>query len=235
MVDTLRSRRYYTYFFQSFKSDVNISWQVIRSETTSPNTSLHQTLSHPNIVALHYVIPSDSANPEYHVLEFCCEGNLHSVLHARHPPTLSNRELRHVVKGIAVALIYLKDEEIIHGHLDPYSVLLGQGFQPVRPFINDICYFILNISASRKYATSSMQEYMKRTICLHHNHSSCPLILHRKEFLFCPSIIFNSSYNVKGVTRKSGSLGLLCRYVGFGVYSTCLHGRKFLSAMHLGR
>ncbi|KAF8964438.1 kinase-like domain-containing protein [Flammula alnicola] len=102
--------------------------RFIPPEKGAPFVSLHQSLCHPNIAALHFVV--SSSNIDYHILELCPEGNLRDLLSSRNPPVLSENELRLITKGIASALAYLKEGRVIHRNICSSNVLLAEGFKP---------------------------------------------------------------------------------------------------------
>ena len=92
-------------------------------------TSLHQTLHHPNIVSLYSI--TSALSSDYHVLEFCSEGNLSDVLSSRNPSILSEAELRRVLKGVGSALAYLKEERVLHRNVCPSTIFLAEDLKPV--------------------------------------------------------------------------------------------------------
>ncbi|KAF8809558.1 kinase-like protein [Phlegmacium glaucopus] len=93
-----------------------------------PAASLHQTLHHPNIVSLYSI--SSALSSDYHVLEFCSEGNLSDLLSSRNPSILSEAELRRVLKGVGSALVYLKEEQVIHRNVCPSTILFAEDMKP---------------------------------------------------------------------------------------------------------
>lgn len=91
--------------------------------------SLHQTLHHPNIVSLYSI--SSAPSSDYHVLEFCSEGTLFDLLSSRNPSILSEAELRRVLKGVGSALVYLREERVIHRNVSPSAILFAEDMKPV--------------------------------------------------------------------------------------------------------
>ena len=91
--------------------------------------SLHQTLHHPNVASLYSI--TSALSSDYHVLEFCSEGNLSDLLSSRNPSILSETDLRRVLKGIGSALIYLKEEGVIHRNVCPSTIFFAQDLKPV--------------------------------------------------------------------------------------------------------
>ncbi|KZT12112.1 uncharacterized protein LAESUDRAFT_691279 [Laetiporus sulphureus 93-53] len=87
--------------------------------------ALHQALHHPSIVSLF----SSFSNSRglYHVLELCRMGSLSEFLQSRHPPILSEDELRGVLKNIVDALIYLRSEHILHRGITTSNIQLSEG------------------------------------------------------------------------------------------------------------
>ncbi|KAF5382419.1 hypothetical protein D9615_002978 [Tricholomella constricta] len=88
----------------------------------TPTTSLHQALHHPNIVSL--LSAFSTVKETFQVLELCSVGNLSQFLRARPLQTLQELELRGVTKSLADALTYLRKELVIHGDINPSSILL---------------------------------------------------------------------------------------------------------------
>lgn len=59
-------------------------------------------------------------------MEFCPNGTLHDLLQSRHPPVLSEPELRGVLKSLVSALTYLHKRLVIHRDIKPSNILLGE-------------------------------------------------------------------------------------------------------------
>lgn len=93
------------------------------------STALHHTLFHPSIVSLLSTLATSSAS--YHVLELCPKGTLHDFLHSRNPPTLTEAELRGVLKSVVAAVSYLHKRNIVHRDIKPSNILLGDDFRVV--------------------------------------------------------------------------------------------------------
>lgn len=124
-------------FNPCISSGLNAQIQVSRlskvASSLEPTVSLHQTLHHPNIASLYSVTSVSSA--DYHVLEFCSEGNLSDLLSSRNPSILSEAELRRVIKGVGSALAYLKEERVIHRNVCPSTILFAEDLKPVSDII----------------------------------------------------------------------------------------------------
>lgn len=67
----------------------------------------------------------------YQVLELCAHGSLLTFLHSRSPQTLSENEVRGVLRTLVDALIYLKKELVVHNNIKPENVLLTHDFRIV--------------------------------------------------------------------------------------------------------
>ncbi|GJF00693.1 kinase-like protein [Phanerochaete sordida] len=89
--------------------------------------SMHRALFHPSIVSL--ISSFEAATCCYEVLEVCTYGSLHDFLQSRNPPTLSEAELRGVLKGLVAALVYLKKSLIIHRNIKASNVMLGEDYR----------------------------------------------------------------------------------------------------------
>ncbi|KAM5531276.1 hypothetical protein V8D89_015077 [Ganoderma adspersum] len=89
--------------------------------------SLHSALCHPTVVTLisSFFAPSGF----YQVLEFCENGSLSEFLHSRDSHTLTEEELRGVVRVLVDALVYLKKERVLHRDIKPSNVLLTENFR----------------------------------------------------------------------------------------------------------
>ncbi|CAL1713208.1 unnamed protein product [Somion occarium] len=97
--------------------------EVLRAEIAA---SIHQAIYHPSILSLHAFIATPSAS--YHVLEYCSNDSLRSVLRTRPSLMLSEDELRGVVTSIVHALIYLRQELILHRNIKPSNIYFnGEG------------------------------------------------------------------------------------------------------------
>jgi serine/threonine protein kinase len=112
-----------------FNAQIQVSRLSKVASSLESTVSLHQTLHHPNIASLYSVTSVSSA--DYHVLEFCSEGNLSDLLSSRNPSILSEAELRRVIKGVGSALAYLKEERVIHRNVCPSTILFAEDLKPV--------------------------------------------------------------------------------------------------------
>lgn len=119
---------------------INVQKQVSRSSKPKSSSvsaaSLHQTLHHPNIVSLYSI--TSALSSDYHVLEFCSEGNLSDLLSSRNPSILSESELRRVLKGVGNALVYLKEERVVHRNVCPSTIFLAEDLKPVSDILSYI-------------------------------------------------------------------------------------------------
>ncbi|TFK52510.1 kinase-like protein [Heliocybe sulcata] len=92
---------------------------------------LHQSLHHPSIVALFSVFPAPSAT--YHILELCSQGTLRDYLfrlpHRNNSSTLTDNQLRGIVKSLADALVYLRKELVLHRNITPSSIFITNDFR----------------------------------------------------------------------------------------------------------
>lgn len=70
---------------------------------------------------------------QFHVLELCSAGNLQDFLHTREPPTLTEDEVRGVIKSICDALTYLRKELVVHRDVKPSNILLSGDYGVVGP------------------------------------------------------------------------------------------------------
>jgi serine/threonine protein kinase len=217
-------------------NSTNTQEKVPHSANIIPSVSLHRAICHPNIVALHSAIDLSSA-PHFaywHVLEFCSGGNLSDLLRSQ---DLSEPELRLVTKGITSALIFLKEERIIHRNIDSTNILLGQGCKPVSFFIRCIYVsFVLRILLSfffRKFATSNMQFVYIQGKALFRSHWQEPFIQLRKRNLIViengqwPAIVIHLSrelltipslYDFAVDTWSFGCVLYICIGVNFVFY-----------------
>lgn len=94
------------------------------------STSLHHALHHSTIVSLLSIFATPTAY--FHVLELCSQGTLTSYMRLRDPPTLSEGELRGVLKSLVDALLYLRKELVIHRDIKPDNILLANDYRIVR-------------------------------------------------------------------------------------------------------
>ena len=65
-------------------------------------------------------------------MDLCLHGNLQQILAARESHTLSEDELRGVLKGIADALVYLQRALVVHRDINPASILVDAQLRVVR-------------------------------------------------------------------------------------------------------
>lgn len=63
---------------------------------------------------------------DYHVLEFCSQGTLQSLISSRHRSVLSENELRGTIKCLVEALLYLRKELVLHRDIKPSNVLIAE-------------------------------------------------------------------------------------------------------------
>ncbi|KAH9950661.1 kinase-like domain-containing protein [Amylocystis lapponica] len=91
------------------------------------SASLHQALHHPSIVSL--LSTFSTSTDHYQVLELCSRGTLSDFLHSRTPSTLSEDELRGIVKTMVDALMCLRKERIIHRDIKASNILLTDDFR----------------------------------------------------------------------------------------------------------
>lgn len=91
--------------------------------------ALHNSLYHPSVVSLLGTFSTSSA--QYHALELCPNGTLHDLLSSRHPPVLSEAELRGVLKSLVGAFVYLHKRHIIYGNIRLSKILLSEDYRVV--------------------------------------------------------------------------------------------------------
>ncbi|KAJ7254400.1 kinase-like domain-containing protein [Mycena haematopus] len=92
-----------------------------RSKPTelSDSSLIHVSLSHPSIVSLLSTFSTPLA--DFQVLELCLGGTLSTYLEGQ---LLSEGHLRGVLKSLFEALIYLKNQGVVHRNIRPSNVLL---------------------------------------------------------------------------------------------------------------
>ncbi|KAF7299085.1 Protein kinase domain-containing protein [Mycena indigotica] len=91
----------------------------------SDSSALHLSLSHPSILSLFSTFSTPSAH--FQLLELALGGSLSSHISGE---TLSENHLRYIVKGIADALLYLKNEGVVHRDIRPSNILLATDGRP---------------------------------------------------------------------------------------------------------
>ncbi|KAJ7069839.1 kinase-like domain-containing protein [Mycena amicta] len=102
-----------------------VSPNPIEIERLSESSTLHLSLSHPCILSLFSTFSTPSAH--FQLLELALGGPLSTYIDGK---TLSEDRLRHIVKGVAEALLYLKNEGIVHRNIQPANVLLTVDGRP---------------------------------------------------------------------------------------------------------
>lgn len=103
---------------------LQVSLSIVALESLTDSSTLHQSLYHPSIVSLHSFFSTPSAH--YHVLEYCSRGTIQDVLLSRSPPVLTEPEIRGILRGVVSALVYLRNECILHRDLKPGNVLINE-------------------------------------------------------------------------------------------------------------
>ncbi|KAJ7645417.1 kinase-like domain-containing protein [Mycena polygramma] len=89
------------------------------SDVLSASACIHLSLSHPCLVSLFSTFSTPSAH--FHLLELCSGGTLSSYLEYR---PLSEDLLAGVLKSLFEALVYLKNEGVVHRNIRPSNILL---------------------------------------------------------------------------------------------------------------
>ncbi|KAJ6512221.1 kinase-like domain-containing protein [Mycena vitilis] len=88
-------------------------------DALSASAGIHLSLSHPCLVSLFSTFSTSSAH--FHLLELCSGGTLSSYLEGR---PLSEDLLAGVLKNLFEALVYLKNEGVVHRNVKPSNILL---------------------------------------------------------------------------------------------------------------
>lgn len=86
--------------------------------------SILQSLSHPNILALHEVLRARNSASVYLVTDFADCGSLASVLRLRGP--LPFPTIRYIFRAVVTGVSYLHSRRIIHQDLKPGNILLAK-------------------------------------------------------------------------------------------------------------
>ena len=96
----------------------------VGKEWPSISSAIHMSLHHPSIISLFSTFLVEGALCQ--VMELCPSGNLLELLLARKHHPLPEYELRGVLRSLVDALIYLRNELVIHGNINPENVLVTE-------------------------------------------------------------------------------------------------------------
>ncbi|KAJ6508874.1 kinase-like domain-containing protein [Mycena sanguinolenta] len=168
------------------------------------NEAIHLSLSHPSIVSLLSTFSTPAA--DFHVLELCAGGPLSRYLASEahqqrrqqeRGRILSEAHLRGILKSLFEALVYLKNEGVVHRNIRPSNILVTAEGRVVRPLAPFIILFRLKL-ADFKLATHLPPSRLP------------PDAFADGPHFVAPEILRNSPYTCDADTWSTGCVALAC-------------------------